>query len=354
MEPGEDNKNMTQEFSRRLLLAGAGAAIGTGLRPAGAQAAALKPLYDAARAAGETQLVVYLPAAASYRPFFDGFMREFPGITVQATDMFGAALFARLEAEQASGKPQADMVISGDIDFPTLSSRNWLRAYAPAGTDRLPPQYVGADGKWIIWALTVIGPTVNTTTLPDPGVQSWADLTKPGFRGKIAMTSPTTLTASPMALIEAMDARVIDQAWLDAFAALQPAVLNSSSAVMQAVATGQYAMTPFGSLIVVENARRQGAPVRFIYLKDGHPVVPTSSGVLASAPHPKAAELFASWLLGETSQKISAELGQIGTPPGSPTPAGYPPGTKLYMLTGDAMQTAAKAWFAGPAKTLAR
>ncbi len=342
-------------MTRRSLLAGA--AIGIVARPFQAraqQAVDLKPLYEAARAAGETQVVAYLPAAASYRPFFDAFSQEFPAIRVSATDMFGAALFARLEAEQASGRPQADIVISGDIDYPTLASHNWLRPYTPLGAQTLSAAYVGADKKWVIWALTLLGPAVNTSAMPEIPLQSWSDMTNPALRGKVAMTSPTTLTASPMALIEALDGHIIDQHWLEAFAALQPAVLASSSAVMQAVATGQYAMTPFGSLVVVENARHQGAPVKFVYLKDGHPVVPTAAGVLASAPHPKAAELLESWLLGPASQKVSASMGQIGTPAGSPTPPDYPPDTKLLMLTGDTMQGALKTWFAGPAKILAK
>ena len=139
---------------------------------------------------------------------------------------------------------------------------------------------------------------------------------------------------------------------MDAFAKLEPAVLNSTSAVMQAVATGQYAMAPFMALVVSDNAKAKGAPVSFWYLKEGNSVVPFSAGVLATAPHPHAAELFASWLLGPTSQKISATLGQIGTPPNSPTPPDFPAGTKLFALTGDAMQKALKDWFAGPAKTL--
>jgi iron(III) transport system substrate-binding protein len=324
----------------------------TSLSIARAQSADLQSLYQAAKSAGETEVVVYLPAAASYKPFFEAFSREFPGIRVASTDIFGAALFARLEAEQASGKPQADVVVSGDIDFPTLTARGWLRAYKPVGIEKLSAEYVGTDGKWVVWALSLVGPVVNANAIKAEGPHSWADLLDPAFRGKVAMTSPTTLTTSPMALVEALDAKIINPKWLDSFAALNPAVLASTSAVMQSVATGQYSVAPFMALIVSDNAKRRGAPVSFWYLKEGNPVVPTSAGVLASAPHPKSAELFASWLLSENSQKISATIGQIGTPPNAPTPPDYPPGTKLFVLTGDAMQKALKDWFAGPAKSL--
>src|SRR6185437_5133900 len=163
----------------------------------------------------------------------------------------------------------------------------------------------------VVWALGIAGPVVNASAISSDGPHGWRDLTAAGFRGKVAITSPTTLTTSTMALVEALDAKVIDTAWLDAFAALNPATLASTSAVMQAVATGQYSIAPFMALIVADNAKRLGAPVSFWYLRDGNPVVPFSAGILASAPHPKASELFASWLLSETSQKISATLGQI-------------------------------------------
>ena len=345
---------MKVTLTRRLLLAGAATLAAAPIATVRAQAADLQSLYQAVKAAGETQLVVYLPAAAAYKPFFDAFAHEFPGITIAPTDLFGAALFARLEAEQASGKPQADMVLSGDIDFPTLASKGWLRAYKPVGTDALPAKDIGADDKWVVWTLALVGPVVNASAIKSDGPHSWSDLTNAALSGKLAMTSATTLTTSPMALVEALDAGVINQDWLNAFATLNPAVLNSTSAVMQAVATGQYTMAPFMALVVSDNAKQKGAPVSFWYLKEGNAVVPFSSGVLASAPHPKAAELFASWLLTDTSQKISATLGQIGTPPNAPTPPDYPANTKLFALTGDAMQKALKDWFAGPAKTLAK
>ena len=195
---------MKTELTRRTLLAGTAAVAAIGA--ARAQAADLQPLYQAARAAGETQLAIYLPAAACrHKPFFDAFAHEFPGITIAPTDLFGAALFARLEAEQASGKPQADLVLSGDLDFPTLASHGWLRAYQPVGADKLPAQYLGADGKWVVWSLALVGPVVNTSAIKSDGPHAWADLTDPALHGKVAMTSATTLTTSPMALVEAMN-----------------------------------------------------------------------------------------------------------------------------------------------------
>ena len=345
---------MTLAVTRRRLLAAGGALGIARVSAARAQGADLQSLYKAAKSAGETEIVIYLPAAASYKPYFEAFAREFPGIRVAPTDIFGAALFARLEAEQASGKAEADMVVSGDIDFPTLAARGWLRSYRPVGSETLAAEYVGTDGKWVVWALGIIGPVVNASAIKTQGPHSWADLVDPAWRGKIAMTSSTTLTTSPIALVETLDAKVIDQKWIDALATQNPAVLASTSAVMQSVATGQYTMAPFTTGIVFGNARRLGAPVSFWYLKEGNPVVPFSAGVLASATHPKAAELFVSWLLTESSQKISATLGQIGTPPNAPTPADFPPGTKLFVLTGDTMQKALKDWFAGPAKSLGK
>ncbi len=66
---------MTSEVSRRTLLAASALTIAAP-PVARAQAADLQSLYEAAKAAGETELMVYLPAAASYKPFLDAFSRD--------------------------------------------------------------------------------------------------------------------------------------------------------------------------------------------------------------------------------------------------------------------------------------
>ena len=96
----------SNKFTRRLasaVAAGCIALLPVLAGPAQAQDADLKSLYEAAKSAGETTLSIYLPAAASNQPMFDAFQAEFPEITITATDIYGAAMFARLEAETATG-----------------------------------------------------------------------------------------------------------------------------------------------------------------------------------------------------------------------------------------------------------
>ncbi|MBN9035310.1 MAG: extracellular solute-binding protein [Rhizobiales bacterium] len=341
-------------FTRRTFLAVAGACVtllSAAADRAYADSADLKSLYEAAKAAGETTVSIYLPAAASNQPFFDAFESEFPGIKVVPTDISGAALFARLEAEAASGKPQADLVTSGDLDFPTLNSKGYLAPYQPVGADKLAKEYLGGDGNWVVWELVPIGPAVNTTQITKEGPHSWADLLDPSLKGKMAMTSATTLTTSPMGLVQAMHGGAIDDKWVAAFAAQEPAVTASTSATMLGVAQGQYSMAPLMAYSVLSNTKKKGAPVDFWFLKEGNAVVPLSAGLMKTAPQPNAAKLYISWLLTSSAAKIAAEqTGAVSTMPGSPGPEGMPADHKLFVLTGSDMQAALKSWFDGPAK----
>ena len=312
----------------------------------------LKSLYEAAKSANEATISIYLPAAASAQPIFDAFERDFPGMKVVPTDLFGAALFARLEAETASGKPQVDLVASGDLDFPTLKSKGYLAPFKPAGAAGLASEYIGADQQWIVWELVPIGPAVNTGQVNKPEPHSWSDLLDPSLKGKLVMTSATTLTTSPMGLVQAMQKGAIDEKWVAAFAAQQPAINSSTSATMLAVAQGQYAMAPFMALSVLANSKSKGAPVDFWYLKEGNPVVAFSAGLMKSAPHPNAGKLVIAWLLTDSAAKVVAEkTSSLSTKPGAPKPSGMPADQKLFVLTGDAMQAALKSWFDGAAKT---
>ncbi len=341
------------KFSRRLTSAFAGACLSVLPAMAGlahADEAGLKALYEAAKAAGEDTVSIYMPAAASNQPMFDIFEAEFPGITITPTDIYGAAMFARLEAEVATGKPQADVLSSGDLDFPTLYSKGYLESYEPAGIADLSKSYVGTDNSWYVWSLVPVGPGINTDMISGDGPTSWADLLDPALKGKMAMTSATTLTTSPMAMVQALAGGAIDDAWISAFAAQKPSIGKGTSATMLSVAQGQFAVAPFMALTVLNAAKAKGAPVKFNYLKEGNAVVPLSAGLMKGAPHPNAAKLFISWLLSPSGAKIAAEkLGSVGTMPGSPEPEGMPANHKLLVLTGDAMQAALKDWVAGPA-----
>src|SRR5690606_35404649 len=78
-----------------------------------------------------------------------------------------------------------------------LDQEGMLEPYRPAGFDAILPQY--KDGKnppaWFgmdVWGATVCFNTIEAQKQKLPRPDSWKDLTKPVYKGKIVMPHPAS------------------------------------------------------------------------------------------------------------------------------------------------------------------
>lgn len=301
----------------------------------------LAELHRQAVEAGQTELNLYMPAVRAFQPLLDAFAQDYPDIRITPTELSGPAMFARLEAEKASGQISADLIISGELDFPVLAEDGWLQAYAPLGADKLDDAYVGRDDKWIVWALGPVGVVVNTAVISRAAPHRWSDLTAPEFAGKMAINNPATPTTSTVSMATLLAEGRIDDAWVDAFAAQKPATAASTSAMMQSVATGQYPVAPFLPYALYRVLSAKGAPVDFWFMEDGNPAMPLSAGIAEGAPHAQAARLFSSWLISERGVALQEALGQISTVDGAP---GLDGAADVLAVTGQHLSDALANW----------
>ncbi|MBW8638460.1 extracellular solute-binding protein [Hoeflea sp. WL0058] len=301
----------------------------------------LESLHQQAVDAGQTEINVYLPAVRAFQPLIDKFTEAYPDITVTTTELSGPALFARLEAEKATGAMNADFIISGDLDFPVLAEDGWLQAFEPLGVESLGEAYVGADNGWIVWALGPVGVVVNTTVVDKDGPHSWSDLNSPEFAGKMVINNPATPSTSTVSMATLFAEGRIDDAWVDGFAAQNPSTAASTSAMMQSMATGQYPVAPFLPYALYRVLAAQGAPVDFWFMEDGNPAMPLSAGIVAGAPHADAGRLFSSWLISDQGVALQNSLGQISTVDGAPKQEGL---TEVLAVTGQDLSDALSDW----------
>lgn len=319
------------------------ASLGALLMPAGARAQdTLESLHQQAIASAQTELMIYLPAVRAFQPLLDAFTASYPEITIATSELSGPALFARLEAERATRTPTADLVLTGELDFPVLAEDGWLEAYAPPGIEALAPEYVGTANQWLVWSLGLVGPVVNTTVISGEGTHSWSELTDAAFAGQMVINNPMTPGTSTLSLATLYEAGVIDDAWVGGFASRAPATAASTSAMLQSVATGQYPVVPFMPYALFRVIAAQGAPVAFWAMAEGYPTMPLSAGIVENAPHPAAARLFMAWLISDESAALQPRLGQVSTVAGAPGIEGFD-GT-LIALTGQRLVEALAVW----------
>lgn len=141
-----------------------------------------------------SSVVIYCSVDRAFaEPLLDAFTQE-TGIEVHARFDTEAGkttgLVNKLLAERA--QPRADVWWSGEI-FGTIELANAgvLAAYRPTTASDIPGQFRDSDDRWTAFGLRgrVIAFDPKRTRREDVPT-AWADLARPGFRGRVALADP--------------------------------------------------------------------------------------------------------------------------------------------------------------------
>ena len=276
---------------------------------------------------GAQPVVVYVSADESVaRPILHAF-EERTGIDVrpvfdtEATKTTGLA--SRLKAER--DRPRADLFWSSEC-FRTieLDADGVLAPLEGAPFDEWMSQesghWRGEEGRWFAFAprARVLAYAPSRLTVEEvPG--SWAELSDPRWRGRLAMADPRFGTTSGhLGALQAYWSAHAEperfDAWLDGLAANQVAILTSGNAgVVDGVASGEYAlgMTDTDD---VWAAQALGRDVALVYPRHadagraggGTLLVPNTVARIKGSPNPEGAHALAAWLLSEEVEAMLA------------------------------------------------
>ena len=147
--------------------------------------------------AQKTQLLVYTALETDQlKAYEQGFYREVNDVEIRWVRDSTGVITAKLLAEKAN--PQADVVMGVAASSLALLEQNgMLVPYAPINLDAIMMQYRDRKNPPAWWGMDVYGATVCFNTveakkrnLPKP--ESWADLTKPVYKGQVVMPNPAS------------------------------------------------------------------------------------------------------------------------------------------------------------------
>ncbi|NLR75104.1 putative 2-aminoethylphosphonate ABC transporter substrate-binding protein [Leeia aquatica] len=148
-------------------------------------------------AAAETTLTVYTALEADQlKAYQQKFEQENPDIKLRWVRDSTGIITAKLLAEKAS--PQADVVMGvAASSLLVLEKEGMLQGYAPKNVGKLSKNYVddGSTPSWVgmdVWGATVCFNTVEAAKLGLKKPESWKDLLKPEYKGKIVMPNPAS------------------------------------------------------------------------------------------------------------------------------------------------------------------
>ena len=245
--------------------------------------------------------------------------RAFPNIKIQWFAAGSEKIAAKINAELAANRLQADILMTSDPFFYLeLKQKELLLKYESPNTKSIPPILKDTDGFFVTQRVPVMLLAYNRNMLtPSQIPKTFKELTDSRWKGKIAMGSPLesgTMFTAVASLVE-------KYGW-DFFKKLrenQVLSAGGNAAVRQKLEAKEY---PIG-IILLENilqAQDQGSPLEPIYPEDGVILVPSPVAIFKRTLYVKEAQQLIDFLFSEIGQRAMVKAKMY-----SPNPSISPP-----------------------------
>lgn len=262
---------------------------------------------SAAEAAGEKQknnkLVVYTAGPTGLAEELENAFEQNTGMTVEVFQGTTGKVLARLESEKAN--PVADVVILASLPaMEGLKEQGSLLAYKEAkGKEAINPEWSDKDGYFYGYSASALGIVYNTNNVKE-APKEWEDLTKPEWKGKIAIPDPSQ-SGSALDFLYGYtqgnpDAWKTIEAWKDNDLMLA----GANKEALETVVTGSKDIVISGVDYMTYAAKADGEPVDVLYPESGTVVSPRPAGILKEAQNVEGAKQFIDFLLSNEGQQL--------------------------------------------------
>jgi len=288
-------------------------------------------VYEKAKKEGG-KVTVYAPFSnRSMEVILPGFMKRFPGVTVNHVDGTPNQLLARIIAEGRGGRVLAD-VFGGSLPYIAQASDQKLLVPLAVPEAAAYPQQMRSDN----WVATdtqyyIIG---WNTTLVKKGEEpkSFEDLTNPKWKNNLMAESRDHQLLIAFAKRKYNN----DEKAIDLFkkiAANQVEFHRGHSDLIEFLVAGQQAVCFTCYAHHFPPRVKKGAPIQPL-LSEGVGEIGGAVSILKDAPHPMGALLWTRWALSEEGQRTWAQAGETPAHPHVEPLEKVRP-TTTYMLTID-------------------
>jgi iron(III) transport system substrate-binding protein len=324
-------------------------------RPAATQPAAA-PAAEMPAAAAES-ITVYTALEddqlSRYLPLFTS---QHPEITVNVVRDSTGIVTAKLLAEKDN--PQADVAWGlAATSLLVADSQGMLEPYAPAGLDRIrpqfrdaanPPHWVGIDAWMSAFCVNTI--ELKSKNLPMPA--AWADLVNPAYKGLIVMSNPSSSGTGFLSVSGILQLLGEEKGWqyLDQLHENVAQYVHSGSKPCKMAGAGEAVIgISFDYRAITQKAA--GEPIEAVFPSEGSGWDIEANALVKKAAIKPSAKTFLDWAISERIMKeYAASYPVTAAPSGVDIPQGYPADPLKQLLPNDFVKMAAardailKAW----------
>ncbi|MFB9375356.1 ABC transporter substrate-binding protein [Kineococcus gynurae] len=241
------------------------------------------------------------------------------GIAVEMIRLVPNRLLERVLSEQGAGRLGADVVRSSDpANVERMFAAGVFTPHVVPGFDELDDTVRYEGGSYYRCFDPAFTFGYNTALVDEADrPTSWHDLVDPRWKGRLGITQAGA-GGSSLSLTR-FQLEVLGPEWLEALAANEPRIFDSSGAMQESLARGEIDVsTAVVSSLNISMAKN--APVQFVVPEEGFALYDYFVGVAGSASHPNAAQVFLNWNMSRRGGSVFADIGEYSTNPEADPP----------------------------------
>lgn len=313
------------------LIAGALAAIGLAAFGSGEASAQSKTRLTVYTAVETDQLGQFKSMAEAANPDIEiAWVRDSTGV-----------ITARLLAEKDN--PRADVIWGVAASSIVLfEKQNMLIPYTPKGADTLkavfrdnkdPMAWTGMDA----YLSVVCFNTAEAAKAKTPKPTSWADLTKPEYKGQIVMPNPASSGTGYLTITAWLQTMGEENAWkfMDALHENIAVYTHSGSAPCVQAGRGER-LVGIGFDMRAAREKTQGAPIDIILPKEGAGWEMEATAIAKGTKNLAAAQKLVDWsVTRQANQMYGKYFAIVAHPDVNAAPPNYPANAEQAMVKND-------------------
>jgi iron(III) transport system substrate-binding protein len=291
--------------------------------------AALTLLAGPALAQKQTVVVYTAIENEQITEYKKAYEKSLPNLDVKMLRLSTGDIAARFMAEKDN--MQADLIWGvGATNLLVFKNAGLLEPYAPKGLEKIqplfrdkanPPSWVGIDIYMSAFCFnTEIGKKNN---LPKP--ESWADLTKPVYKGHVVMPNPASSGTGYLSVASILQRMGETEGWkyLDALNVNIAEYTKSGSKPCKDAAAGERGVGVSFEYVALE-MKKKGSPVEMVLPKEGSGYEMEANALTKKGAKSPAAKQFLDWAASDEAMALYAKYFAAVGIAGYPVPEGLP------------------------------
>jgi iron(III) transport system substrate-binding protein len=258
------------------------------------------------------------------KAYQESFNKSNPDIEIKWTRDSTGIITAKLLAEK--NKPVADVIVGVAVSSMVVFEReNMLQPYAPANLKAInprfraaanPPTWVGMD----VWGAAICYNVAEMQRLGLPRIESWKDLLKPEFKGKVVMPNPNSSGTGFLDVTAWLQIFGEKGGWdyMDKLHENVAVYTHSGSKPCVMAGAGEF---PVGISFEyrANTVREKGAPIDIIFPKEGLGWDIEATAIVKGTPHFESAKKLADWTSSLEANQLYAKNFAVVAIPGIAT-----------------------------------